>query len=217
MVSERGIIIAAYGWQQESWQETFYPDDLPDDWQLSYYSNEFSAVVIPQSLASAADASSYEAWADDVNPGFQFMVELPAAGDIQAVLQNSRLLKDALAGWLVPAGHPQLEDICALQPALPVYLLNQQPDTVLPEQLPDANTRIARGIDEPGQLLDMQPPVNLVMVQQPVNDPRALRQIIDYARILGGSLQDSWLVFAGAAPSVEDMRNSHIIAELSAV
>jgi hypothetical protein len=217
MMNALETIIAAYGWQHASWLDTFYPDDLPEDWQLSYYSNEFSAVVIPHSLVSAADTDSYETWASDVNPGFQFIVELPAKGDILAALQNSRILEGALAGWLVPAGHPQLAEVYSRQPLAPLFLLNGSIDKPPPPQAADANTRIARTINEPGQLVDMQPPAHMLMLQQPVNDPRGLRQLVEYSRILAGSARDSWLVFGGDAPLLEDMRNCRIIAELSAV
>jgi len=42
-----GLRIGAVGWQHAGWHQGFYPDDLPEDWQLSYYANEFSTVLVP--------------------------------------------------------------------------------------------------------------------------------------------------------------------------
>jgi len=42
---EDSIRVGVFGWEHEHWIGTFYPDDLPEDWRLSYYANEFSVVL----------------------------------------------------------------------------------------------------------------------------------------------------------------------------
>ncbi|MFV2060491.1 MAG: hypothetical protein ACC653_07370 [Gammaproteobacteria bacterium] len=50
MVSEYKLHIGSYGWQYKKWQESFYPEDLPEDWQFSYYANEYSVIMVPWEL-----------------------------------------------------------------------------------------------------------------------------------------------------------------------
>ncbi|MDH3327099.1 MAG: hypothetical protein OEM38_10325 [Gammaproteobacteria bacterium] len=40
------ITIAVSDFQYENWAEAFFPDDLPEDWRLDYYANEFGAVLL---------------------------------------------------------------------------------------------------------------------------------------------------------------------------
>jgi len=44
------IKVACSNWQNTLWGAAFYPEDLPLDWQLDYYSNEFSALLIDATL-----------------------------------------------------------------------------------------------------------------------------------------------------------------------
>jgi hypothetical protein len=66
--------IAPLGWSGLSDADTFYPDDLPGDWQLTYFANAFGAVLLPveQWTAAGPDAA---AWRDDVHGGFRFYLE----------------------------------------------------------------------------------------------------------------------------------------------
>ena len=42
------VRIATLGWEFTSWNESYYPEDIPDDWKLAFYANDFSAVVLPE-------------------------------------------------------------------------------------------------------------------------------------------------------------------------
>ena len=69
------INLGAYGWQRAHWIESFYPDDLPEDWQLGYYSNEFNTVLVPADYWQSKHAEECENWLDDVHQSFQFFIE----------------------------------------------------------------------------------------------------------------------------------------------
>ncbi len=70
-------IIGSWGWQHSEWEnDVFYPDDLPQDWQLSYYSNEFDLAVVPASYWSA-DGYGEDDWLDDVTDAFVFYIDWP--------------------------------------------------------------------------------------------------------------------------------------------
>ena len=73
------INLGAYGWRHKHWLKSFYPEDLPvyrsEDWRLSYYSNEFNAVLVPYDYWQSGEITDCEGWLDDVNEDFQFFVE----------------------------------------------------------------------------------------------------------------------------------------------
>lgn len=67
------------GWELPGWEGTFYPEDLPADWRLTYFANEFPAVLIPCDLWAAANDAANDiglrAWSADVHEGFRFYLE----------------------------------------------------------------------------------------------------------------------------------------------
>lgn len=72
---KQDINLGAYGWRQAHWMGSFYPEDLPVDWQLTYYSNEFNAVLVPAYYWQEAEVPDGEDWLDSVHEGFRFFVE----------------------------------------------------------------------------------------------------------------------------------------------
>lgn len=71
------LSVGAWGWKHPEWEnDVFYPADLPADWQLSYYSNEFDVVVVPATYWGA-DGYGEEDWLDDVEDDFIFYIEWP--------------------------------------------------------------------------------------------------------------------------------------------
>ena len=62
------------GWDHEHWLGTFYPDDLPEDWRLSYYANEFSTVLVEEDMWRSK-LSELDEWADEVSEDFLFYLQ----------------------------------------------------------------------------------------------------------------------------------------------
>lgn len=44
------ILIGTLNWQHKSWQDTFYPAGMPEDWQLDYYSNQYLTVLVSPTI-----------------------------------------------------------------------------------------------------------------------------------------------------------------------
>ena len=40
------VLVGAVDWRVERWRSEYYPEDLPSDWQLAYYANDFSTVLL---------------------------------------------------------------------------------------------------------------------------------------------------------------------------
>lgn len=99
-----GLRVGALDWQHEHWQSVFYPDDLPQDWRLGFYANEFSTVLVPQSRWLAA-LDEIEDWLDvPDNFGFYLVLEDERYRlQLETVMQR---LKNRLLGVFLPADIP---------------------------------------------------------------------------------------------------------------
>ncbi len=98
------VLIGARGWRHPGWQDSFYPDDLPQDWQLAYYSNEFSMVVIREhdwmQIDDMADLQK------ECAEGFRFLVEWPvlaAAESLSGHIDRIQQLGSHCAGVIIQA------------------------------------------------------------------------------------------------------------------
>jgi len=88
------IEVGARGWACAD----YYPDDLPEAWQLDYYANDFSSLLVPQLQWQRWEKDDWEAFADSADTlvwiGFE-LVEMDGApvvrlaealADLQAIL-----------------------------------------------------------------------------------------------------------------------------------
>ena len=91
------IMIASNGCWHSNWENTFYPDDLPEDWRFSYYSNEFSALFLRYREWSTLPRETLEAWMEDCDPHFQFLLELDLAQYSSAAEAQLQILQPQLA------------------------------------------------------------------------------------------------------------------------
>jgi len=70
------IVVGACGWQHDQWQGQFYPDDIPFDWRLAYYANEFDTLLLPFEMWSKYKLEEIESWLEDVPAGFDLFFEV---------------------------------------------------------------------------------------------------------------------------------------------
>lgn len=73
------LMIGTRGWEHAPWLGDFYPDELPPDWRFCYYSNNLRSVLVPQELWPETRRAQVAQWAEDSDPAFRFVIELPAA------------------------------------------------------------------------------------------------------------------------------------------
>jgi len=66
-----------------------------EDWRLSYYSNEFNAVLVPADYWQPAQVNDCADWLDSVHENFQFFVECRASMlDVISLVDLTRALKE---------------------------------------------------------------------------------------------------------------------------
>ena len=64
--------IGTFGWQMPEGQGDFYPDDMPEEWQLDYYSNLFRVVLVAESQWLNWEDDDLEACVEGVEGEFGF-------------------------------------------------------------------------------------------------------------------------------------------------
>lgn len=129
------LFVAARDWIHPSWRGNFYPDDLPDDWQLLYYSNEFRATVVPESRWINTDPVEIERWIDDTSREFLFFLEIEdSMTDWQEVRERTFSMRDQLGGFLFRP--PKVDaDLSIISPGLASATKLAPVSLLLPDQL----------------------------------------------------------------------------------
>jgi len=70
----KSIKVGVYNWECFPAQNGFYPEDLPVDWKLSFYANEFETACI--TVDDHLDISLFEEWLDDLPEDFQLSLNV---------------------------------------------------------------------------------------------------------------------------------------------
>ena len=164
----------AYGWRHKHWLKSFYPEDLPvcgsEDWRLSYYSNEFSTVLVPYDYWQSGGIVDCEGWLDDVNEDFQFFVEC-----------NESMLADISLSTLTDSFkklQPQLSGLVFLQENRSV----KEEFTPVIDALGVAVFDLIPAFDSAGQKIaqsDNPFSSSLVIVENDLSDLRVARTVVE--------------------------------------
>lgn len=78
-VETHRVLMGACGWKHQAWLNDFYSEDLPEDWQLGFYSNEFPVVYVPAADwldVANLDIKNLSEWKEDVSENFRFILEI---------------------------------------------------------------------------------------------------------------------------------------------
>jgi len=189
------IVVGARGWLHPSWEMQFYPDDLPTDWKLGYYANEYRCVLVPAEQWIEVDDELLEQWADDASEDFSLFFELPET--LQPLPESIEVLGDVLAGFVAST---QAEQVW--RPALadwPIWVPLGDCHTVM-------NCYARHGQNHP----------SLVVIDtgEVGTDLADLRAYIESVLVDTPKSEKIHFIIGGEAPSLETMQNVTIIAEL---
>ena len=128
-MSERAILIGACGWQYPQWNHTYYPEGLPEEWQLAFYGNEYPVVLIPAAYW-AQGRRAIDSWLQETDGVPGFVCEWPLEYDRHmqdTVYELIAALGERVEGVVLPlAGMPddaQLATINKLMTDYPVCLV----------------------------------------------------------------------------------------------
>ena len=178
-MSFKSLNIGAYGWQHENWSGGFYPDDLPQDWQLTYYSNAFNCVLVPVEYWCEQEMPDCEEWLESVHDEFRFhiacderLLECVSLEELEASL---KILKPALASLVFlpadnPASEPGIRQFASLIESLGVDVFG--PGAMFDQAMMDRGGAIWH---KPGDYLNSR----FACIDEDINDMRAARTIVE--------------------------------------
>ncbi|MDW8322566.1 MAG: hypothetical protein RMK60_00545 [Burkholderiales bacterium] len=133
------VYLGAQGFAHAAWVGAFYPDDLPEDWRFAYYASQFRAVFLPHPLWTLIAPTQWQAWVQDCQPTFRFVLEAGPAGGEAGVIAD--LLGQRL-GAVAQRDDPRLlwfdagSDLKALRLTIeqrpkPLYLFSRDADLAM--------------------------------------------------------------------------------------
>lgn len=188
------LVVGTYGWEHSAWLDVYYPDDLPEDWRLGYYANEFGCVVVPARVWGAASLGVIEQWLQDVGEDFMFFLELPDCPNDVAL--ELAIFASRCAGALLYSGEPA--DWQPVMNGIPLLLSEDSGDLKCYRPVGQTETVLAwlaAGARERIELPVLREQIELAL--QGVNMESRLAFVIGYE-----------------APLVENLQNTRVIAEL---
>lgn len=99
------LTIGTQGWMHENWIGGFYAEDMPEDWFLDFYSNQFYCVLVESSEWLKWDEALLEEMSDALeDETFAIYLKLEAtltSGVKEKVLQIHEVLPEFLKGFLI--------------------------------------------------------------------------------------------------------------------
>ena len=101
-MTTRVLTSGTVGWQAP---DPWFPEDLPEEWRLAYYANEYRAIWVPPAVWRTGRLPDVRAWREDVGEDFRFVVEFDA--DLPAAVAEALApLGEQLHAVVAPQGHP---------------------------------------------------------------------------------------------------------------
>jgi len=225
-LSEHFLTIGACGWDYPQWNDDFYPDDLPDEWRLGFYGNEFPVVLIP-AQAWQQGVAAVRAWLDETHDAPDFICEWPASetrvGEYEQVLEMISLLRTRVLAIVVPLDEPAdgrlLRYLQQLEQLAPLALdVSAQAD---PQSMADAvQAHLRKPVSmvwhgEPQtQALLARGELAIARINQTQEQPRTMRAIIEALLGCAQGKARLLLLIDGQPPSLRQLRAAGVIQDL---
>jgi len=120
--------VGAYGWNYDSWVGSFYPEDIPEEWRLDFYSNAFRVVLVPEMDWLSWCEDELEDFLDAVEGDFSFFFEVIDEFTDSKQLQLNRIVavfESCAKGVVIFLEQDDAADIAAEYSSLPVTLVSK--------------------------------------------------------------------------------------------
>lgn len=201
------MIVGSMGWNHPEWCEQFYPDDLPSEWRLTYYANEFSLVLLPASEWMSGDRELFCGWRADVSDTFQFILDVtgvdPADSQVLAQLQCCvSALGERLAGVVSWSALPQR--VC------------EQLRILLGDGAFLATAMACSSVDPAVRLSDDRAALCVLVSSEVGRDLQRLRLVFDALIEQFAAVPAICLFISGVPPEVKVMRDAETLWQLIA-
>jgi len=216
-------MIGSKGWCFEHWVGGFYPEDMPQDWWFSYYSNEFQTVLLPSEYIMRYELSDWQSWMDDVSQDFTFYVELKGDSDWPRAQHYLRVLEGQLGGLILsieaPVTASQVEVLVKNAASYAPVSIDYQPLGVIDQDIDHLLGRLQingcwREGMAPGGQWRFGTSAIVMRGDGVHNSPAELRALLESCIKSATSQGTVTLFFDGASPRIEDMQNTVAIGQL---
>ncbi len=202
------VLTGTSGFQHSGWDESYYPPDIPADWKLAFYANDFNAVLLPESVWRETSPDDLEQWLEDIDEGFRVYLRVTCSmPDLDESGKISKLLAPYFAGFFID--QDVKVDIDKLSPDT-IWLLSQQ------HGLKDVNDSIRCRIRYWGQLEDIDHRVNAVVIESEM-DKRKLRQVLEKIEPYLDTNNDVLVLYDLSSPVAQDLKDLRILLELMGI
>lgn len=224
-MSEHVLLIGACGWQHPVWTEEFYPEGLPEDWQLGFYGNEFRVVLIPAEYWQRPDIDVGQ-WLEETDASPRFLSEWPSDINAQQRARSGMAqLGTRAIGFIIRLAqrpddvelsiYKQLQTdhniVFDLQPLSPAE--RSEVEQLLNKTLGQATFGLCWH-GEPETAIYLQSgPVAVTRIHQ-VKDARELRRIVETDLAVCSDAKLVVLIIDGNPPDIQLMQNAGIILDL---
>lgn len=220
-----GLLIGTRGWQYPQWIGQFYPDDLPEEWQLGYYSNELNTVLLSEKMLLDATPARIANWQEDTGEQFRFFIEVTTQSRWKNCLEQAKPIREHVAGFVLhfddAPSESMLEPTTALTEIAPVYLdarLARELADQLPNDLLEMLGDVVQ-INDSHVLEDIQintKKANMLFLAKQVTDatPKQLRLILETCHRAARHAVHAALFFVGDPPNIAAAQQAIRIQEL---
>jgi hypothetical protein len=129
------VYSGSVGWAHGAWKGDFYPEDLPEDWQLSFYNTQFRCVYLPPAMWRDAADEEVANWLHETREGFRFVLGTAEGFHEDDAAKASRFgergVPESQADIIWLEGEPDLRDLAqrmqkAAQSGAPLYLISRE-------------------------------------------------------------------------------------------
>jgi len=228
-------MVGSYGWQHAAWANSYYPDELPEDWRFCFYSNNLRSVLVPGEAWNTSPSPPLAQWLEDSDPAFRFVLELPSAlslpqaddeRELEFFLETVEPILPRIAGFMLrvaPQAPVQLDRF--------EHLLNRLTRVgpvcvdlaASPWRTPAAQAAVERQgagvVWHCAREAVPRPGGNLMVAMAPVADARTVRGWIEKLAQWQGHGQEAraGLFFEPSGKSAKAAQEARLIAELMGV
>jgi len=215
------LLIGACGWSHSNWCADFYPQDLPVDWWLSYYANEFPVVLVTAQEWRLPEADASQ-WCEDTETSFRFVVEITAdtVEEVQHQLEKVAGFGERCVGILLytslsaeGAAISALLDEINSAWSICLDFGGDRPDEIVLQLLRERQIGWCWHGDGPTEGLTHGSLAVTRILRKEAN-PRQIRHWVETALANSAEQRQSILLFDGEPPNIAVMRQAQIILDL---
>lgn len=230
-VETHRVLLGTCGWKHQAWNNDFYSEDLPEEWQLGFYSNEFPVVYVPASDwidVAESDMHQLEEWTEDVSETFRFILEVPEhvlkdEALFATAINKAKLLGDFCLGLVLQVSPDFSADTQFLQNQLKLAMAvapvcidsgGEALSSDIEQFLKDQKIKYVWNGEEENTQGSVSASLSFSRVSGENLDMAGLRRIVEICLADSNEHCTSVLCLDGEPPSLEQLRNADTILNL---